>query len=242
MAAVVNSVCIAALFVIAHDAAHGSLTPVPYLNRLIGRLSFLPSLQPLTSWEHTHNGLHHAWTNVRGKDPGYAPFTKEEFDDFSFSRRLLERFYRTALGLGLFYFVEVWWKFEIFPARERRCIRSFWKFQADRLLIIAYFTTEVTVLLHFTKLSTRHFEAEAMIILIGVVLRYAIWNWIIGFITFQHHTHQSVCWYKNENDWSFFAGQIRSSVHLQFPRIVEMVLHNVLDHTAHHVDPKIPLL
>ena len=40
---------------------------------------------------------------------------------------------------------------------------------------------------------------------------------------------------------SFFGGQIRGTPHIEFPGVVDFVLHNVMHHTAHHVDPKIPL-
>src|SRR5437764_1409310 len=49
---------IGALFVIGHDAAHHSLTPHGWLNRVLGRLAMLPAWHPYTSWSHAHNMLH----------------------------------------------------------------------------------------------------------------------------------------------------------------------------------------
>lgn len=43
------------LAAIAHDAAHQSLTSNRRWNRFIGRIAFLPSLQPLATWEVAHN-------------------------------------------------------------------------------------------------------------------------------------------------------------------------------------------
>jgi fatty acid desaturase len=95
VSSLLNGVSIGALFVLAHDAAHSSLTPVASLNKILGRILFLPSLQPVTSWEHTHNGLHHAWTNVRGKETSYVPFQSRNLtrfrDTVSFLSACIER-------------------------------------------------------------------------------------------------------------------------------------------------------
>ena len=46
-ASLVAALWIARLFVIGHDACHGSYTPNKTLNKWIGRIAFLPSLTPL---------------------------------------------------------------------------------------------------------------------------------------------------------------------------------------------------
>ena len=89
---------IGSLFVIGHDAAHNSLTPVGWLNRLLGRLVFLPAWHPYTSWTHSHNTMHHGWTMFKGRHPDFPPFTKAEYDALPFWRRMLERVYRSPLG------------------------------------------------------------------------------------------------------------------------------------------------
>ena len=64
---------IAALFVVGHDAAHDSLTPHKWLNRVIGTICFLPSMHPYSLWVELHNYRHHRWTNLRGKDDVWIP-------------------------------------------------------------------------------------------------------------------------------------------------------------------------
>ena len=65
------------LFVIGHDACHDSLTPSHRLNMVLGRLCFLPTLHPFVCWELGHNRLHHGWTNLRGVDYVYTPYSPE---------------------------------------------------------------------------------------------------------------------------------------------------------------------
>ena len=242
LAALANSVCVAALFVVGHDACHGSLTPRSWLNKLIGRLAFLPSLHPYSSWDHSHNGLHHSWTNLRGKDPGYAPFSKREFDSLPAFRRISERAYRTTLGLGLIYLVEVWWKYEVFPNKSCRPVgKRKIMFQIDRAVVGLFLLAELFIV--FTSFRTVSLTRHAHLKGVGItlLLPYLLWNWLMGFLTFLHHTNPKVPWYGNVKEWSYFAGQVRSVVHIEFFRPVELLLHNIMDHTAHHVDPRIPL-
>jgi len=62
-ASLVAALWIARLFVIGHDACHGSYTPNKTLNKWIGRIAFLPSLTPYSLWEIGHNLAHHGFTH-----------------------------------------------------------------------------------------------------------------------------------------------------------------------------------
>ena len=81
--AVLNAIAISRLFIVGHDACHGSLTDSKSLNAWIARIGFLPSWTPYTTWEFTHNRVHHAWTELKGKDNSYPPFSKSEYDRLS---------------------------------------------------------------------------------------------------------------------------------------------------------------
>src|SRR5258708_4475383 len=54
---VTSGAMIAALFVLGHDAIHGSLTSSRRLNTLFGRAAFLPSLHNASLWLIQHNRL-----------------------------------------------------------------------------------------------------------------------------------------------------------------------------------------
>ena len=43
------------LFIIGHDACHQSLTPHRELNKVLGRIAFLPSITPYSLWDTGHN-------------------------------------------------------------------------------------------------------------------------------------------------------------------------------------------
>jgi acyl-lipid omega-6 desaturase (Delta-12 desaturase) len=227
---------IGVLFIIGHDACHGSFTSKRLLNNFIGRLCFLPSLHPFTSWELAHNRLHHGWTNLRGKDYTWCPLSLEEFQRLPAAGRFLERLYRHPIGFGLYYLVEIWWKHMVFPRNHdiEQMYRTISLF--DRTTVWLFFLLQVTVLWNLTG-STNSINA----LVIGFVVPYFIWNWLMGFIIFLHHTHPNTRWFNDPNEWYFFAGQIQNTVHVIFPTPIGLFLHNIMEHTAHHLSPRIPL-
>ena len=117
-ASLVAAVWIARLFVIGHDACHGSYTPNKTLNKWIGRIAFLPSLTPFSLWEGGHNLAHHGFTNLKGRDYVWTPYSPLEFARLPWGRRQLERVYRSGVGQGVYYMIEMWWKKLFFPGRK----------------------------------------------------------------------------------------------------------------------------
>jgi omega-6 fatty acid desaturase (delta-12 desaturase) len=232
--AVAGGLAAGVLFIVGHDACHGSLTPSAGLNGLLGRVAFLPSLHPFVAWAHSHNALHHGWTNLRGKDPVYAPLTLGEYRALGPWRRLLERAYRTWLGVGLLYLLEIWWPLEIVPNAEHRApMDRRGSFARDRALVLAFVPLEA--------LGLYALSGSWAVAALGVVLPFLTFAWLMGFATFQHHTHPRVVWYDDEREWSYYRSQVQGTVHVEFPRWVDALLHHIMDHTAHHVDTRVPL-
>jgi len=231
---------IGSLFVLGHDAAHNTLTPVGWLNRLLGRLVFLPAYHPYTSWVYAHNSLHHRWTCFKGRQPDFSPLTKAEYDALPAWRRAIVRFFRSPLGVGPYYAVEFWLGVLLFPPRERRSPFML-AFHFDRLLILTFFVAQASLagwlawLLHGEIWrSTPHAFA-------GIVVPFGLWIWFMGFVSYIQHTHPLCAWYNDEAEWTFHHVQLKSTTHIRFPWPIEPMLNNIMDHAAHHLDPKIPL-
>jgi len=75
------------LFLIGHDACHGSFFKSRLLNDIFGRVAFLPSMTAFSLWDVGHNVAHHGFNNLKGRDQVWAPFSKEEFDALPRHRR-----------------------------------------------------------------------------------------------------------------------------------------------------------
>jgi acyl-lipid omega-6 desaturase (Delta-12 desaturase) len=243
LSAALFTAAIPALFIIGHDACHQALTPHSWLNKIVGRLAMLPGFHAYAVWDYGHNSLHHSWTNVKTKDLVWTPLSKEEYDGLPPLYRWVHRRYRTWWGVGPYYMIEMWIKFGMTMAKVKspKTNRLFW---ADRLSVVVFAIAQIVIVLALTNragLGASPFAVTLGLLALGVVIPQLLWNWLMGFVVFQHHTHPRVPWYGNEQDWNFYAGQIQSVVHVELPRPIELVLHNIMEHTAHHVDPRIPL-
>ena len=228
---------IARLFIIGHDACHQSLTANRNLNKWLGRLVFLPSLTPFKLWELGHNMAHHGFTNLRGKDYVWAPFSPEEFAQLSRSRQWLERHYRSGGGHWLYYLIELWWKKLYFPARSqvggRRSL-----FMGDCLTVSVFGVAWIGGLVAAAHITH---QSAFLLVVLGFALPFVMWNGLMGFVIYVHHTDPQVRWYRDGTAWAKAQPHLTATVHIQFPRVIGAVLHNIMEHPVHHLDMTIPL-
>lgn len=225
-----EALAIIMLFIVGHDACHGSLLDSPRWNRWIGTLAFLPSLTPFPAWELAHNQTHHVYTNLKPADHIWTPLTKTEFDALPRRRQWLERLYRSVFGLGLYYLIEVWWR-HLFFARSGPGGRMRARDLRGSVVCAGYAAALTAVAL------SRGLES----LLAAVLWPFAVWNWLMGWAIFQHHTHPDVPWFDNPDEWRAAQAQMRCTVHVVVPRPIDFVLHRIMQHTAHHLDVRVPL-
>ena len=234
---VLTGFMIARLFVIGHDACHQSLTRHRGLNRWIGRLMFLPSLTPYSLWEAGHNVVHHGYTNLRGIDFVWQPLTADEFKALPRHRQMLEAVYRSGWAPWLYYGLEIWWRRMLFPSRRymptRRRI-----FTADCLLVSAFAGAWMGGL---ALLANARGGSIAWLVGVGFLLPFLVWNGLIGFVVYVHHTHTSVAWHEDKRSWAAAQPFVSTTVHLTFRTAMGSALHHIMEHTAHHVDMSVPL-
>lgn len=242
-----RSVCVAivpmmigSLFILGHDAAHNSLTPYTWLNRLLARLVLLPAWHPYTSWVYAHNTLHHGGTNLRGKHPDLVPLSKAEYDRLPTWRRLLEKFYRSPVGPGLAYIHGFFFGYILFPGKAHRPPQRR-QFEWDRRLVFGFFGLQILAIYLLASHMTGLFLPPLGYAFLDVFLPWIIWVQFMGFVTYVQHTHPRLAWYDDPEEWSFYHVQLKSSTHVVFPYPIEALMNNIMDHAAHHIDPSIPL-
>jgi omega-6 fatty acid desaturase (delta-12 desaturase) len=231
---------IGALFVIGHDACHGSLVRTGWLNRALGRAALLPAWHPYSSWVHARNTLHHGWTCFKWREPAFPPFTKAEFDRLPLWRRLLERWYRSPPGVGFSYALDFYACRLLFPpAGQRRPSRR--AFHLDQLAVAAFLAVQLLAARALAGMRSGDVIPPGVYAVVAVALPWGLWIWFMGFVSFIQHTHPRIAWYDREEEWSFYHVQLKSTAHVVFPWPVGGVLHNIMEHAAHHLDPAIPL-
>lgn len=233
------------LFMIGHDACHGSYTSSRVLNRVLGRIAFLPSYHTYSLWELSHNRIHHVHTNLKGKDFVWTPLSKAEFDALPWRKRLLYRSFRTPLGLALYYPLEIWSSRLVFPRREyldqpRRI------YTLDRLLVLGFFVVQLLAIATVgggaRTQGWSQWGTWGQGALFSLLVPWLVFNWMIGFVIYFNHTHPTVPWFDKRGEWSWSANALRGTVRLKFPRWTLRFASNIMDHVAHHVDPLVPLV
>jgi len=234
---VVAGFVIGRLFIIGHDACHQSLTPHRGLNRILGRIAFLPSITPYSLWDVGHNVVHHGYTNLKGFDFVWAPLTRDEYEALPPWKKALDRIYRSGWAPGLYYMVEIWWLRMFFPSKTYMGTRRaafFW----DCLLVSTFALLWIGALVFAADAAG---QSLLQVLVCGFVVPFLFWCSMIGFVVYVHHTHVKVSWYDDRADWARAQPFISTTVHLTFPLRIGAVMHHIMEHTAHHLDMSIPL-
>ena len=230
------------VFVVGHDTCHGSLTSSARFNRVATWILFLPSLHPATSWEWGHNRMHHSWTNLITKDDAFPPMTLAQWNEKTLLQRGLWRFYYSLPGMGFYYMIDVWWRDIICLNRtERAELRTARVFCFELAMLAAFIAIQILVVSSLGSWQGQSLAWRIGEIAVCIVWPFVVWNWMMAFVIFQHHTHPHVRWFDDETEWTYFQSQIGGTVHVKFPRIIELAFANIFEHTAHHADKRMPL-
>jgi omega-6 fatty acid desaturase (delta-12 desaturase) len=240
---VVAGVMTSLLFVVGHDACHQSLMARRWLNRLLGTIAFLPCLHAFSFWEFGHNRIHHRFTNRRGKDYVWEPLTHAEFLNLSRFQRLKYRFFRTPAGHYWYYLCEIWWKKMFFPRRSEvggyntenildHVVLSAW--------LVAWPSAIMALTWNISGQSAGAYEL-GLSVLFCCVVPLVVFNLLMSSVIYLHHMHPQVGWVAGDSRVDSQRMQMLSSVHVVFPYYTNLVFHRIMEHTAHHLRPGIPL-
>lgn len=215
------------LFLIGHDAAHNSFTKYALLNQIIARVVFLPTFHSYTAWCLSHNRTHHAHTNLKDDDDVFNPLSKKEFDSLSYLERSSYKFKRTMLGHGWMYFQELWLTKMIFVKPNNKGLVQY--LILDLILLLVY------------GIAFFFFLGSLVNVLFVSILPFLIWNWLMGWVTYQQHTHPLIKRFKDKKDWDYTNAQITGTMHVVYPELINMSFHYIMEHTVHHLRPDIPM-
>lgn len=233
---VVAANAISALFVIGHDAAHGALFKSRRLNYVVGQLAMLPSLHALSVWAYGHNRIHHAFACCQGLDFVWHPVTPQEYASYSPLARLRHRIEWSPLGSGLYY-ARAMWLGKIVEGAPPEKLRG--EFARDRIVVASFALVFAAgcAAIGWNRGGSVASVLWAITELFGVP--WMLWNVMIGWTVYVHHIHPRIAW-SNRRDWTKLKGHVEGTTNFQMPRLVNAVWHNIFDHTAHHLDPRIP--
>ena len=225
------------LFMVGHDACHGSFSGNKKLNAICGRIAFLPSMTAFSLWQVGHNTAHHGFNNLKGRDQVWAPLSKVEFDALPRYRQLLEHLYRSGFGWGAYYLVEMWWK-KLYFASHKEIGSSRRKYKLDSLLVTAGALLWLVAVAFVARATDQSF---VLLYTLAVVVPFLLWNAIIGFVVYLQHTSPSIAWFRNRHEWQRNKAYLTATARVRFPLGIDRLMHGIMEHNAHHVNPGIPM-
>jgi omega-6 fatty acid desaturase (delta-12 desaturase) len=237
LGSLITLIAIIRLFMIGHDTCHNNFFSSRFVNQIIGKFAFFPSMVGFKAWAVGHNALHHAYTNLAVNQEVWQPLSLEEYLSLTQYQKFLYRLYRSSFGAFFYYTKEIWWKYLYFPSTKER------KSKPGKNFIIE--STEITLWL-FAWLLTLYFCSRMTnqeifpLFFFGFVLPFVLCNAVLGLILYNHHTHPNIRWYKLESEWIASVPYISTTVRTRLPNWIDSVIHYIMVHPAHHLNSNIP--
>jgi acyl-lipid omega-6 desaturase (Delta-12 desaturase) len=228
---------ISGLFIVAHDAAHGSLFKSKRLNSIIGHIAMLPSWHVYEGWVLGHNRIHHAYTVRQGFDFVWHPYTADEYREMSTLKKLRHRIEWSWFGAGFYYIREVWWNKMMVgkpPARWQKPIRR------DRFIVLAFLVVSSVLLAWAGWAQTGTIWGSVWMVSRVLVLPFLAFSFVIGSFVHVHHIQPDIRWWKRR-EWTKFKGQMEGTTILRAPKGTNFFFHWIMVHIPHHVDMRIPM-
>ena len=233
------------LFMIGHDACHGSFARKRIVSGMIGRLALTASFHVFAAWRYWHNVVHHGSTNNLDKDFVWRPLSKSEYDDAGPLRRALERLFRhhSGAGFGIYYLLWILLPKMLCVSRAGRRLpgatpyRDLTLFYVFQAALIAWLAAAAFLLTEQPSALT--IGANLLFGMIGPTLYVC---YALGFVVYFNHTHPSIAWFRGKAPGSFDERQTEHTLYLKFRGLSAWLLPSeIMGHVVHHLDPRIPV-
>ena len=216
------------LFVWGHDAAHGALFKNKNIAEFFGTIAMLPSFNMYRLWCYGHNRVHHGFTSMTEVDWIWKPLTPAQYQALSPFKRLVYRLERALPTCALHYFLRVWWQKMI-------------RFKLPEFNLQFFLIKLATLILAITSLALAYsYSGSIFTAICAVVVPFIVFNYVIAFFVYLHHTHPNIPYFKTRDEWSFAVGGLRCSTVIRMSQLYEILTHNIMIHIPHHVDFRVP--
>jgi len=214
------------IFIIHHDAGHGSFFKSTGANRIIGYISGIITFTPYEQWRHDH-AIHHATAgDLDRRGVGDVPtLTVQEYLAAPWWKRIGYRLMRNPLvlfGVGQLAVFVISHRFYS-PASGKR----------EKLSVI--YTNLALLLIIVLASLTIGWKAYLLIQLPIIWLGGAIGEWLF----YVQHQFPGVYWARHK-DWDYFRSALEGASFYRLPRWLQWFTGNIGFHHIHHLSPKIP--
>ena len=221
----------AMMFVWAHDAAHGALFKDSKISEILGTIAMLPSLNIYRMWSFGHNKVHHGFASFSPIDWIWRPLTRTEYQSLSIFQRSLYRIERCFFTCAFHYLRRIWWEQMLCfnPGKDEQQHRYY----RNGKLIVLFYGLVMSVLAYI-------FAGGIIGVAVAVILPFIVFNYFIAIIVYLHHTHPNMPFFDLKTEWSHSVSALYCSTIIHCSKISRVLLHNIMIHIPHHLDPRIP--
>lgn len=227
----VAGIAASSMFVLAHDAAHGALFRSKWVAEIMGTVFMLPALNVYRLWCLGHNRVHHGFTSFSSIDWIWRPLPVEEYVALSSFKKLLYRIERSFYGCGLHYLAKVWLpKMILFMPAHLKAGEVF-GIRMSKLVVFIFAATLGLISYRF---------GGVVEVIAALILPFIVFNYVISLIVYLHHTHPDIPFFDERTEWNHAIGAIYCTTILYSNWLIRSLTHNILIHTPHHVDIRIP--
>jgi omega-6 fatty acid desaturase (delta-12 desaturase) len=216
------------LFIIQHDAGHGSFFRSGKANDLVGSFLGVITLTPYHYWKRTHN-IHHATSGNLDKR-GYGDIdtlTVDEYRALPVKKQLFYRIYRNPVAMFIigpsFHFV--------LKHRHPWDIPFSWKKEWKSV----HFTNAVVVVVALVAWNSIGMEKFLQVQAPVTFLAASMGAWMF----FIQHQFEDSYWERSEK-WDFYAAAIKGCSYYKLPGILRWFTGNIGLHHVHHYNSRIP--
>jgi omega-6 fatty acid desaturase (delta-12 desaturase) len=144
---------------------------------------------------------------------------------------MVYRMERSMWGCALHYLLRVWWPGMV-TFRPGKTSRRTQHFVSSKLTTLAFALGAGTI--------AWFFAGGAIGVIAAVVVPWIVFNYFIALFVYLHHTHPSLPFFDDRERWNAAIGQVACSTIVRTSPVFESLTHNIMIHTPHHVDQRIP--
>jgi omega-6 fatty acid desaturase (delta-12 desaturase) len=131
----------------------------------------------------------------------------------------------------------MWWK-KLFFASRREIGSQRARYRHDSLLVTAGAVLWIGVVALVAR-STG--QSTLLLVALGVVLPFLLWNGVMGFVVYLHHTSPRIAWFQDRHEWQRHRAYLSSTARVTLPLRLDRLMHGIMEHNAHHVNPRVSM-
>ncbi|KNC74861.1 hypothetical protein SARC_12599 [Sphaeroforma arctica JP610] len=225
------------LFMIGHDAGHGTFSTSPAINMIVGHVAHVPLLVPYHGWRQSHR-IHHMYHNDLDRDKTWTPVKESTAKGWKDDNTWYGSIRFTALSLLMFpYYLLVAEAGDlVYGSHFNPFNEVLFKTTHDRICATVGTASIAAFLMSVFSFSVAHTPtvlAGFFAFVDWYFIPYIIFSMWLSLVTNLHHTHPESLFYRNAQ-WSFVKGAA-TTVDRDFGPIINYFMHHIETHVLHHL-------